>query len=362
MRIAVVSTVYKPTPPVGYGGIERVVAEYAEALRRAGHEVVLFGCEGSRFSGELVTVPAPSRAQHGVNRPGDKLSEEALCNAMQHRLSDRPVDFIHDWSFDNLYVLRHADRTPFLISSCIPAGADYVRPNLVAASAAHARQLGGGLPHVHYGLDLERYRFVAAKTTPAAHIAKVAPYKAQHEAIAAAVLARVPLDIYGVAEHRPYYRIVRALAATMPRITWKGETRDLAGVLGSARGLVQTPRWLDVLPLVAIQSLACGTPVIAYSAGGLPEQIRHGETGFVVSGIRGLADALQAVGELDPAACRAFAEERFSAARMVRDYLALFERLAAGETWLAGPGVARAGPAGAPAGAPGRDRIAGGAP
>ncbi len=355
MRIAVVSTVYKPTPPVGYGGIERVVAEYAEALRRAGHEVVLFGCEGSRFSGELVTVPAPSKAQHGVNRPGDKLSEERLCEAMQHRLSHAPVDFIHDWSFDNLYVLRHGDRTPFLISSCIPAGPDYVRPNLVAASDAHARQLGGGLPHVHYGLDLDAYPFVAAKSSPAAHIAKVAPYKAQHEAIAAAVLARTPLDMYGVAEHQLYYKVVRSLAAVMPGIAWKGETHALAGALGTARALVQTPRWLDVLPLVVIQSLACGTPVIAYSAGGLPEQISHGETGFVVSGIRGLADALQAVGDLDPAACRAAAEERFSAARMVRDYLALFERLAAGETWLAGPGVMKA------AVAPGPEQIADGA-
>jgi len=348
MRIAVVSTIYKPTPPVGYGGIERVVAEYAEALQREGHDVTLFGCEGSRFSGELVTVPAPARVQHGVNRPGDKLSEEALCETIQHHLSTHPVDVIHDWSFDNLYVLRHGEKTPFLISSCIPAGADYQRPNLVAASAAHAQQLGGGLPYVHYGLDLKHYPFVAKKTMPAAHVAKVAPYKAQHEAIAAAVLARVKLNIYGVAEHRLYYRAVRTLAAVMPGIAWKGETQDLAAALSSARALVQTPRWLDVLPLVVIQSLACGTPVIAYSAGGLPEQIRHAETGFVVSGIRGLADALQAVDDLDPEACRAAAEERFSATRMVRDYLALFERVAAGKTWLAGPGVVNSVAAGSP--------------
>ncbi|WP_290686928.1 MULTISPECIES: glycosyltransferase [unclassified Haematobacter] len=340
LRVAVVSTIYRATPPNGYGGIERVVHEYCEELIRQGHDVTLFAREGSRSSGRLIPIPAPGRELTGVNKAADRLSEEPLYEIMKAALEADPVDVIHDWSFENLYVLRHPERFPFLISSCIPVGPDYQRPNIVAAGRGHAEAIGGGMPHVNYGVDLSRYRFVRQKTAPIVHIAKVAPYKAQHEAILAALRAGVPLDIYGVPEHRLYYSaVVRPLTMLGRGISWKGETNDLPAVLGAARALVQTPRWMDALPMVVIQALACGTPVIAYRSGGLPEQIDHGVSGFLVDGTKDLAEAMRNVGQLDPAACRRWAEERFDVARMARDYVHLFERVREGEAWIGGPAV-----------------------
>jgi glycosyltransferase involved in cell wall biosynthesis len=336
MKILVVSTVYNSTPPVGYGGIQRVVHYLTEALVRAGHEVVLMAPPRSWCSGRTVHVDAydPERAWTAVKGEGDLLSEEPLYEAMKSFLETEKVDVIHDWSFQNLYVRRHPENFPFVVSTCIPPAPGYQRDNLVACSDAHARLIGGTTRYVHYGLPLRDWPYRTAKAAPPIHIAKIARFKAQHLALLASMKSGSDLVLAGNVENPRYFNwIIRPLLALNRHARYIGEIRGTEAHLLEARALVQTPRWFDCFPFVVLEALASATPVIALSAGGVPEQVRHGETGFLCQGIGDLAEAFDRLGEIDPAACRADAEARFSDAVMAANYVRLYEQARAGERW-----------------------------
>lgn len=336
MRIAVVSTVYMRTPPEGYGGIERVVHTYTEELVRQGHDVTLFATPGSWCSGATIEVSRmeAGNAPPGIRSPRDVLSEEPLYRAMSAHLKEHPVDVIHDWSFQNLYVQRHPERFPFLISTCIPQPRDYVRRNLVASSRAHAAVVGKEARYVHYGLQLQNWEYRYDKPDPMIHIAKIARYKGQHEAMLASARAGRRLVIAGNIEGRKYHwAVVRPLVALLPNVTYVGEVKNTNPVLARSRCLVQTPKWFDAFPLIILEALASGTPVIAYPRGGVTEQIEHGVNGFLCKGVSELAAAMRDIDQIRPEACRQFAEEHFSVARMAREYLALMEEVRGGLTW-----------------------------
>ena len=337
LRIAVLSTVYKATPPVGYGGIERVVHTFVEGLIRAGHDVTLFGAAGSHCSGRTVELAGydPASAPSGINSRRDVISEEALYDAVRAQLDREPVDVIHDWSFENLFVTRHPERVPFVISTCIPSAVGYARPQLVACSAAHAGQIGGTTRFVHYGLNLPDWQHGAVKSPELAHIAKIARYKAQHEAIRAARRAGRRLVVAGNVEDRLYYwtRVRPALLFARNTVRYIGEVRDTNAVLRTAAALVQTPRWFDAFPLIVLESLASGTPVIAYDSGGLREQIVDGVNGFLCRDEDSLAARMADADRIRPADCRAYAEEHFSVERMVANYEAQYEAAMDGEDW-----------------------------
>ncbi|HDL90670.1 MAG TPA: glycosyltransferase family 4 protein [Thermodesulforhabdus norvegica] len=338
MRIAIVSIPYKPTPPRGYGGIERVVYELVEELVRRGHDVTLFATPGSYCSGRTVEVPDydPSKAPSGITGGMSWISEEPLYRSMKEYLSDNPVDVIHDWSFENTFVRRHPETFPFLISTCIPPPPDYERVNLVAASRAHSRLFDPPVPYVHYGINLGSYPFSPNKPEPIIHIAKIAPYKGQHIAVLAAFLARKPLTVAGNVESTRYFNwVMKPLFRLIPSVKYIGEIPGTAQFLKGACALVQTPRWFDVLPLVIIESLACGTPVIAFEQGGISEQIIDGVNGYLCHCFADLVRAMKNVNKLNPCACREVAEKRFHVRRMAEEYEALYARVIKGEKWFA---------------------------
>jgi glycosyltransferase involved in cell wall biosynthesis len=336
MRIAVISSIYKKTPPDGYGGIERVVYTLTEELSRRGHDVVLFGARGSRCSGKTVEVTAydPAHQPSGIKKGSQAISEEPLYRAMREYLEVTPVDVIHDWSFENLYAIRHPDAFPFVISTCIPPLPNYKRENLVACSRAHALLCGGSTRHVYYGLDLENWEYRFAKRPHLIHISKIARYKGQHLAIKAARKAGQQIVIAGNIEDRFYYCTqVLPLLWLSPKATYIGEIQGTKGYLRDATALVQTPRWFDAFPLVILEAFASGTPVIAFSEGGIPEQIVNGVNGFLCNTFDDLVSGMERIGEIKPSVCRSYAEERFSVGRMAGEYLQLYQRVMDGERW-----------------------------
>lgn len=336
MRIALVAPPYRPIPPIGYGGIERVIQRFIERLAREGHDLTLFALAGSRAPCTIVPIPDAhaNRPLSGVTRKAHVISEEPLYEAMRAHFESWRPDVIHDWSFQNLFVLRHGHRFPFVISTCIPPGPGARRPNLVACSAAHAALCGQGTEYVHYGLDLDEWTWSVKKPDPPVHIAKIAPYKGQHVAIGAARRAKVPLVLAGNVESTLYYwGRIRPLLAISPAVRHVGEITDTGAYLRSAQALVQTPLWFDAFPLIVLEALASGTPVVALAEGGIPEQVEHGVNGFLCGSADELADALARVDELRPEACRAVAAERFPIRKMTSGYQALYERVLAGESW-----------------------------
>jgi glycosyltransferase involved in cell wall biosynthesis len=336
MRIAVASTVYKRTPPIGYGGIERVVHTLVEELVRQGHAVTLFATPGSRCSGTTIEIPAydPSRAPSGIRSQADAISEEPLYAALVEHLSRDRFDVLHDFSFDNLFAERHPDRLPVVISTCIPLPPGTRRTNLVACSDAHARSIGGATRFVRYGLNLADWPQRTTKRRHLVHIAKIAPYKGQHDAIIAARMAGRPLQIVGNVEHRLYHRaVVAPMVAVLPQVSYVGEAASTSEALLPAAALIQTPKWFDAFPLVVLEAAASATPVIAYAEGGVVEQIENGVNGFLCKGVMQLAEMIGRLDEIRPENCRAYAEANFSVARMAREYCALYRQAIDGERW-----------------------------
>lgn len=336
MKIAVISTVYKRTPPDGYGGIERVVYYLVEELVRLGHEVVLFATPGSRCSGKTVEVSGydSSLAPSGIQSSKDIISEEILYRAVRDYAESNRVDVIHDWSFQNLYVKRHPEKRPFIVSTCIPQPPGYSMQNSVACSKAHSEHLGGRPRHVYYGIPLDEWEYNYKKSRRFIHIAKIAWYKGQLDAILASIKTGCELDIIGNVENRLYYwSVVRPLAALAPRVRYISEIKNTNRHLAEAQCLIQTPKWFDAFPLVVLESMASGTPVIAYAQGGVPEQIVDGTNGFLCNGVGELCSAMEKIDSIRPEDCRAYAEERFSSVRMAREYIELYKRVMDGETW-----------------------------
>ena len=334
LRIAVISTVNLPTPPVGYGGIERVVHAFVEELVRKGHEVTLFGRPGSHCSGRVVEVGGYGHMREVIGGK-DRLDEEMLYDSVKAFVETEKPDVIHDWSLLNLFVNRHPDAAPFVVSTCIPQPQGYAQQNVVGASAAHAATLKAGkIPFVHYGIEVDKVAFRERAEGRLTHLAKIASYKGQHLSILAAVLARQQLDLVGNVEGRRYYRyLIKPMAAMAPGIRLFGETQDPESTLGNAKALVLAPRWFETFPLVSLQACSAGTPIVTLRSGGLPEQIEPGVNGFIADSVGGLADAMRGVGDISRAACRDFARERFDVRRMVTSYLQLYTRVMDGERW-----------------------------
>lgn len=336
MKILIVSTVYNSTPPVGYGGIQRVVHWLVEALVRRGHQVTLLAPPRSHCSGRTVHVDAydPCRPWGAVAGSSDLMSEEPLYDAMVDLLHRERFDVVHDWSFLNLYLRRHPERLPYLISTSIPPYAGYARANLVACSAAHAALVGGRTRFVHYGLPLSTWPYETVKTEPLIHIAKIGWFKAQHLALLASARAAQPLMLAGNVEQAWFHNLlVRPLLALNRRARHIGEIDGAAPHLLRATALVQTPQTFDCFPLTVLESLACGTPVIAMRNGGIPEQFVHGQHGFLCDSIGELAQAMRDIKQIDPAACRAHAEAHYSDERMAIDYERLYAQVIDGDRW-----------------------------
>ena len=336
MKIAVASTVYKKTPPEGYGGIERVVHTLVEELVRQGHEVTLFAVPGSRSSGTTVPVKGydPSTSPSGVRKPSDILSEDALYETMDDYLRDYPVDVVHDWSFQNLFPLRQPARFPFVISLCSPPADGYKRPNLVACSEAHAGLCGQSTKYVRYGLDLAKYEVGLAKKEHFIHISKISRTKGQHLAVSAFRKTGKKLVLAGNIEDKTYYyAVVMPMVKMSPNVSYIGEIEEVNRHLCEATALVQTPRWFDAFPFVVLESFASGTPVISLRAGGIPEQIVDGVNGYLCDTVDDIRSAAEEIGSIRPEDCRAYAEEHFTASRMAKEYIDLYQRVMDGEKW-----------------------------
>ena len=167
----------------------------------------------------------------------------------------------------------------------------------------------------------------------ALNLGRICPEKNQHQALEAGSLAGMPVllggQVFPYEAHERYWR-----EAVLPRLAPPHRFLGPLGfarkrrLLTAARCLLVPSRIAETGSLVAMEALACGTPVVAFPNGALADVVEHGRTGFLVHDVREMADAIGAAVSIDPEVCRETARRRFSAARMVRSYLDLYRRLA----------------------------------
>jgi glycosyltransferase involved in cell wall biosynthesis len=351
LRIAQVAPPLERVPPHAYGGTERIVAELVGELVDRGHEVTTFASGDSDVPGRLVpTVPRALRSA-GVNGdPSPWFLQTVL--AVLERAAE--FDVIH--SHIEWYSAIIASVAPVPVLTTWHGRLDYpwARDMLLAGQAhqvAISRAHAATHPDVrwsaiiHNGLDLSAAPFERRRGDALCFVGRIAPEKGIVEAIEIAKRAGRPLR---VAAKEPYLPSERAYheSAFLPALRSMGSDAEYLGELSGpdrdrlfaeSFATLMPGSWPEPFGLVAIESLACGTPILARRVGALPEIVRDGDDGYFGDDVEQLAFHVRHVERLDRAAIRRSVLERFSARRMADDYEGLYRRLV-GVGEAVGPG------------------------
>ena len=339
MRIAQVAPLHEAVPPKLYGGTERVVSYLTEELVRQGHGVTLFASGDSETSARL--VPICRKALRLDPDCRDRLPHQVLAlEAVMREWHGFDVVHFHE---DCLHLpwLRRSPR-PGLITmhgrldlpDLAPLYREYDDIPLVAISDHQRRPLAWAnwRATIHHGLPGELYRFHPEPGRYLAFVGRICPEKRVDRAIAIATRAGVPLKIAAKVDPVDAAYFAREIRPLLddPLVDFVGEIGegDKEALLGGALALVLPIDWPEPFGLVVIEANACGTPVIAFARGSMPELIADGVNGFLVEDIDQAAAAVARVKGLERARCRRAFEARFSVARMARDYIAVYDELA----------------------------------
>lgn len=325
------------------GGAEQVLSRLDRAITERGGRSVVVAAEGSRPAGLLVPSPCP-------DGPIDAPAREQVYRDLRPLIEDavrryRP-DVVHLHGVDYGLYLPAAEGVPRLVTLHLPLdwypAQALERPGsgvwLQPVSHDQARRAPPGarlLAPIENGVDTEALP-VPRKRGFAVALGRICPEKGFHLALDAARQAGIPLLLAGTVfpypEHQRYFA-----AEIAPRLDrrrrWIGPVAGRAKrrLLAAADCLVAPSLAPETSSLVAREALAAGTPVAALRSGALAEVVEPGRTGELTDRPEGLAEAIRRARRLDPETCRAAARSRFSATRMVEQYLDVFRRLAAGE-------------------------------
>lgn len=337
MRIAQVAPLIESVPPPSYGGTERVVSYLTEALVELGHDVTLFA------SGDSVTAATLVPCCRRALRLGGDLSDPLVYYAcMMEWVAQRSDEFdiIHD-HIDLMHLpLARRCQTPHVTTQhgrldkpgLVMLYREFDDAPLVSISYAQRKPLpdANWAGNVSHGLPLDLYSLQHGSGDYLAYIGRISPEKGLDRAITIARRVGMPLLIAAKVDRvdRRFFRThIKPLLG--PDIDFIGEVDQSRkqALLGNALALLFQIDWPEPFGLAMIESLACGTPVIARRRGSIPEVIDEGVTGFVVETVDEAVRAVDAAASLDRRRCRAVFEQRFSAQRMARDYVAVYRRL-----------------------------------
>jgi glycosyltransferase involved in cell wall biosynthesis len=342
LRIALTVDPYLPVPPNLYGGIERIVDFLVRGLVNRGHDVTLYAHPESKTAGRHVPYGAPPHTGPWLR------CKELWQLGSKLWLRRKQVDVIHSFG-------RLAGLLPALPNRRLAKIQSYQRevpwsgvekavrlagPSITftACSSSMYRQYSerrGEWRTIFNGVDLENYNFVSKvdPDAPLAFLGRLEPIKGAHNAIAIARAARRRLIIAGnrVASSEDYFNREIAPLVDGDRVNYVGPVDDKAKnmLLGSCAGLLMPIEWEEPFGIVMAEALACGTPVVGFERGSVPEVIGHGITGFVCRDNAEATAAVGRLGSLDRAAARRFCQERFSSDVIVRSYQDLYYELIA---------------------------------
>lgn len=332
MRIGVLASIAHRTPPRDYGPWEQVASTLAEGLVSRGHDVTLFATADSVTAGRLSAV-APTGYEEGDAYDAKAYEGLHIANAFEHAAD---LDVLSN-QFDFLpLTYSRLVRTP-VVTTVHGFSSDRILPvyqeyddvvSYVSISDADRSPLLTYDATIHHGIDLSRFTFRAEPGSYLLFLGRIHPHKGTHLAIEVARRAGIPLIIAGIVQDEAYFReLVEPQLG--PDVTYVGAvgSAERDELLGGALALLHLISFAEPFGLSVVESLATGTPVIAFPLGSLPELVQHGHTGFLVADVEGAVAAVSQVESLQRAECRADVELRFTAERMVQDYEVLFSEV-----------------------------------
>lgn len=331
MRIAQLSTPHLPTPPVGYGASELIASLITEELVRRGHQVTLFAHSGSATSARFVHFPEVEEVQRFDYR-------ELVHVSRALALSDS-FEVVHNhclFAGPAMANLRRA-RCLSTLHYTHPVLASFPEHPYVAVS--HAQRAASSKLNVvgvvHNAIDLGLYHPSSAKRDYLLFLGRFHPNKGVDLAIQVANRLGARLLIAAPPPHpdQQAYFDEQVSPHLSPGIEYLGEVTGerKSQLLAEARCLLMPDRWEEPFGLVALESAASGTPVLAMRKGALPELVVPGETGFLVDSLEEMVGAVLRADTISPSRCRDHACAHFGVARMVDGYLEIYERAMRGE-------------------------------
>ena len=340
MRIAQIAPLTEAVPPKLYGGTERVVHWLTEELVALGHDVTLFASGDSKTSAKLdATWPKALRLDGSVCDPN--ALHMVMLERVRQKCDDQEFDFLHFHLDYYPFSLFARQPTPFLttlhgrldLPELHPVFTTFPSVPVISISAAQQRPVpqANWIGTVHHGLPENLLTPKPASPSYLAVLGRIAPEKGVDQAIKIAKGCNMPLKIAAKvdrADQAYFDEVIRPLLDRTP-VEFVGEIgdHDKSDFLSGAAALLLPIDWPEPFGLVIIEAMACGTPVIAYNRGSVPEIIDEGLTGFIVDDAVGAVAAIGRLAELDRRAVRKRFEARFTARRMALDYLAAYRSL-----------------------------------
>ena len=340
MRIAQISPLTEAVPPKLYGGTERIVSYIADELVTMGHDVTLFASGDSTTKAKLEAAwPRALRLDETMR---DHLAPHLI---MLQTVAERAAEFdiIHSHMDYLGYPMLRPTGVPFVTTLHGRLDLPELRPLYETFDDAPVVSISDAqrepVPHadyvatIHHGIPQRLLTPGFGAGGYLAFIGRISPEKAPDAAVRIAALAGMKLKIAAKvdAADRAYFKAHIEPLLKGSDVEYLGEISDAekSAFLGNAAGLVFPIAWREPFGLAMIEAMACGTPVIAFRRGSVPEVVDHGVTGFIVDDEAQAAAVARRLPELDRARVRRIFEARFTARRMTEDYLNVYRRLIA---------------------------------
>ncbi|HEX5215522.1 MAG TPA: glycosyltransferase family 4 protein [Vicinamibacterales bacterium] len=340
MKIAQVAPLYESVPPALYGGTERVVAYLTDELVVLGHDVTLYASGDSRTRATLkpmctrslrLTAGAVDHLAHHV-----RMLERVFRDVDDFDIVHFHVDYLH-FPLSRRHRLTHVTTLHgrLDLADLQPLYDDFHDMPVISISDAQRRPLPQArwVGTVAHGLPPDLHRFDPIGGETLVFLGRISPEKGIERAVEIARRSGHRLRVAAKVDRtdREYFASVAPILA-QPFVEFIGEVDDAgkSALLAQARALLFPIDWQEPFGLVMIEALACGTPVIAWRGGSVEEVIDNGRTGFIVDSLDEAVDAVERIDEIDRRVCRQEFESRFTARRMARDYVAIYDELLSG--------------------------------
>lgn len=336
MRIAQIAPLYESVPPRMYGGTERIVSYLTEALVALGHEVTLFASGDSKTKAKLVPVCTASLRldKHCIDPLAHHIAELQM---VQDRLD--AFDIIH-YHIDYLHFpLSRINKKPHITTlhgrldipdlQCLYNIFQDMPVVSISDSQRKPLPQANWIQTVYHGIPENLYTL--GKGNYVAFVGRVSPEKRVDRAIEIAKKAGITLKIAAKVDKHDteyYHEHIKHLLDD-PLVEFIGEIGDAEKdeFLGNAKALLFPIDWPEPFGMVMIEAMACGTPVIAYNHGSVPEVIDVGQTGYIVHSMEEAVNALKNIDRISREECRKVFLRRFSASRMAKDYVRVYEKM-----------------------------------
>ncbi|MEX5216684.1 MAG: glycosyltransferase family 4 protein [Nitrospira sp.] len=338
MKIAQVSPLWESVPPKLYGGTERIVSYLTEELVRQGHDVTLFA-SGDSVTGAKLESPCHQalRLNTGIfNREAPLISmmEQVFSSADQFDVIHSHLDFL-------AFSLSRRSPAPVVttlhgrldLPELVPVFRDFSDLPLVSISDSQRRPLPwcNWLGTVYHGLPSRLYTGHPESGQYLAFLGRISPEKCPDQAIELAKRVGMPLRVAAKVDpaDRAYFERVVEPLLDHPLVEFVGEVTDAQknDFIGNAHALICPYDWPEPFGLVLIEAMACGTPVLAYRRGSIPEVIEHGVTGLISENLDEMTAQVQDIPSIDRRRCREVFDERFTVEQMVRNYVQLYHHI-----------------------------------